>query len=147
MGASEAFELVSPQSAAFTHCQLPDLLIFPHSFNPSGTLSSWQIMTISNVENLSIKIVNPRFPTIINLILGICRVEGVRTPGGEFGKVKHRGVLAVGTLTHNLQFANHPMSKDFKLDCSNFEDIAHLVLFSDFESPVLRIELEVVQSK
>ena len=73
--------------------------------------------------------------------------EGVRTPGGEFGKVKHRGVLAVGTLTHNLQFANHPMIKDFKLDCSNFEDIAHLVLFSDFESPVLRIELEVVQSK
>ena len=72
--------------------------------------------------------------------------EGVKTPGGEFGKVKHRGVLAVGTLTHNLQFANHPMIKDFKLDCSNFEDCPQ-VLFSDFESPVLRIELEVVQSK
>ena len=72
--------------------------------------------------------------------------EGVKTPGGEFGKVKHRGVLAVGTLTHNLQFANHPMIKDFKLDCSNFEDNPQ-VSFSDFESPILRIELEVVQSK
>ena len=37
------FELVSPQSAAFTHCQLPDLLISPHSFNPSGKLSLFQI--------------------------------------------------------------------------------------------------------
>ena len=55
--------------------------------------------------------------------------EGVRTPGGEFGKVKHRGVLAVGTLTHNLQFANHPMINDFNLNCANFEDIAHLVFF------------------
>ena len=55
--------------------------------------------------------------------------EGVRTPRGEFGKVKHRGVLAVGTLTHNLQFANHPMIKDFKLDCSIFEDCPSCLVF------------------
>ena len=99
-----------------------------------------------NCKNMSSQNTNFRLFVLVNLILGICRVEGVKTPGGEFGKVKHRGVLAVGTLTHNLQFANHPMIKEIKLDCSNFEDCPQ-VLFSDFESPVLRIELEVVQSK